>query len=115
LTEPSSALLGAVGEVPGCAVLLVVLLFWFHWPELEVEPDVLEPEVVLAALDGEELASGVAALEPVAELLLMPLEPVVSVVLQAARPKHRAAAKRALVMVMMSSFKVLISDSSLKS
>jgi hypothetical protein len=98
LTELSSALLGVVGDVPGCAVE-DELPFWFHWLEFVEEPEVLEPEVVPVALVPE-------LVEPVAEVsLLVPLE-FVSVVLQAARPKHRAAAKRALVMVMMYSFSV---------
>ena len=104
LTELSSALLGLLGEVPGVAVDGVLPL-WFHWLEL-VEPDVLEPDVLEPDVAGMlALLSDVAA-DPVAELSLMPLESV-PVVLQAARPKHRAAAKNALVMsalVMMNSF-----------
>jgi hypothetical protein len=99
LTELSSALLGLLGDVPGCAVV-DVLPFWFHWLEFVEEPEVPELEVPLEVLLPE------LVLEPVAEVSpLMPLE-FVSVVLHAARPKHRAAAKRALVMVMMYSFSV---------
>jgi hypothetical protein len=92
----SSALLGLLGDVPGVAVG-DVLPDWVHWLEL-VEPEVLEPEV----LEPEVLESIELVPEAVAELSLVPL--VDSVVLQAARPKHRAAAKIALVMVMMRSF-----------
>ncbi|QBE62712.1 hypothetical protein [Pseudoduganella lutea] len=101
-TELSSALLGLLGEVPGVAVGDVVP-FWFHWLEL-VEPDELVPEVLEPAVpESIELLPDVV-LEPVAELSVAPLEFEVSVVLQAARPKHRAAAKIALVMVMMIPF-----------
>ena len=100
-TELSSALLGLLGEVPGVAVGDVLPL-WFHWPELvepdELEPDELEPEVLEpAAPESIELPDVV--LEPVAELSPVPLEFMLSVVLHAARPKHIAAAKMALVMV----------------
>jgi chromate transport protein ChrA len=81
LTELSSALLGLAGDVPGVAVV-GVLPSCFQAAESEPEAVaelVLAPEVSVAVL-------------------------VVSVVLQAARPAHRAAAKRALVMFMMSSF-----------
>jgi len=92
-TEPSSALLGLVGDVPGVAVGGVVPL-WFHWEfccvPVALEPDV-SPDVLLPELDEE----------PVAELSLAPLLEFVSVVLHAAGPKHMAAARRALVMVMM--------------
>jgi hypothetical protein len=111
-TELSSALLGLLGEVPGVAVG-GVLPDWFHGLE-SVEPEVLEPEVLepdvpeAGATDPEVPESIVLlpeVLEPVAELSLVPLlEFVLSVVLHAARPKHRAAAKRALVMVMMVPF-----------
>ena len=122
-TELSSALLGLAGEVPGVAVG-GVLPDWFHWlepaePEVEpevlepevVEPEVLEPEVAEPAVpESIELLPDVVP-EPVAELSPVPL--VLSVVLHAARPKHRAAAKIALVMVMISSFFIgLIGDSS---
>ncbi|GGY07194.1 hypothetical protein GCM10007386_42150 [Pseudoduganella dura] len=67
----------------------------------------LEPEVVEPAVpEFMELLPDVAP-APVAELSLAPLLESVPVVLQAARPKHRAAAKIALValvMVMMRSF-----------
>jgi len=110
-TELSSALLGVLGEVPGVAVGDVVP-DWFHWLE-SVEPEVLEPEVVEPEVlepdvvepevpESIELPDEV--LEPVAELSPVPLEFMLSVVLHAARPKHRAAAKIALVMVMISSF-----------
>ena len=110
-TELSSALLGLLGEVPGVAVGDVVP-DWFHWLE-SVEPEVLEPEVVEPEVlepdvvepevpESIELPDEV--LEPVAELSPVPLEFMLSVVLHAARPKHRAAAKIALVMVMISSF-----------
>jgi hypothetical protein len=124
LTELSSALLGLLGDVPGVAVDGVLPL-WFHWPEpVEpdapepdapepevLEPEVLEPEVPEPEVLEPEVPELVAPLpdvapEPVAELSPMPLESV-PVVLQAARPKHRAAAKNALVMfalVMMNSF-----------
>jgi hypothetical protein len=109
LTELSSALLGLLGDVPGVAVDGVLPL-WFHCPEL-VEPDAPEPEVLEPEVAEPEVPELVAPLpdvapEPVAELSPMPLESV-PVVLQAARPKHRAAAKNALVMfalVMMNSF-----------
>jgi hypothetical protein len=102
LTELSSALLGLVGDVPGVAVDGVVPLS-FHWPEL-VEPDVLEPDVVEPEVpEFMELLPDVAP-APVAELSLAPLLESVPVVLQAARPKHRDAARIALVMVMMHSF-----------
>ena len=94
-------MLGLLGEVPGVAVGDVLPL-WFHWPELvepdELEPDELEPEVLEpAAPESIELPDVV--LEPVAELSPVPLEFMLSVVLHAARPKHIAAAKMALVMV----------------
>ncbi|MBB3223421.1 hypothetical protein [Pseudoduganella umbonata] len=121
-TELSSALLGLLGEVPGVAVG-DVLPDWFHWPEPaepEVEPEVLEPDVLEPEVEPDaaepavpesiELLPDVVP-EPVAELSPVPL--VLSVVLHAARPKHRAAAKIALVMVMISSFfNGLIGDSS---
>jgi hypothetical protein len=130
LTELSSALLGLLGDVPGVAVVGVLPL-WFHWPELvepevpepevpapEVEePEVLEPEVAEPEASEPEVPEFIelpldVAPAPVVELSLAPLE-VVSVVLQAARPKHKAAAKIALVMDMMSSFiRKLIGDSS---
>ena len=112
-TELSSALLGLLGDVPGVAVG-AVSPDWFHWLE-SVEPEVLEPEVVEPEVlepdvvepevpESIELPDEV--LDPVAELSPVPLEFMLSVVLHAARPKHRAAAKIALVMVMMSSFSV---------
>jgi hypothetical protein len=116
-TELSSALLGLLGEVPGVAVG-GVLPDWFHWlesvepevlePEV-LEPEVLEPDVPEAGATEPEVPESIVllpeVLEPVAELSLVPLlEFVLSVVLHAARPKHRAAAKRALVMVMMVPF-----------
>ncbi|WP_338771353.1 hypothetical protein [Massilia sp. METH4] len=121
MTELSSALLGLLGEVPGVAVGAVLPL-WFHWLEF-VEPEVLEPDVVEPEVPEPEVAEPEVpesiellpdvVLEPVAELSLAPLDESVPVVLQAARPKHRAAAKIALVMVMMSSFfSELIGDSS---
>jgi hypothetical protein len=119
LTELSSALLGVLGEVPGVAVGDWLPL-WFHWPEL-VEPEVLEPEVLEPEVAEPEVPESIELLpdvvpEPVAELPLMPLLESVPVVLHAARPKHRAAAKIALVMVMMSSFfSELIGDSSCNS
>ncbi|GGY64342.1 hypothetical protein GCM10007387_53400 [Pseudoduganella albidiflava] len=108
-------MLGVVGDVPGVAVGDVVP-DWFHWPEL-VEPEALEPEVLEPDVAEPAVPESIELLpevvEPVAELSLAPLELVVSVVLQAARPKHRAAAKIALVMVMISSFsRELMVDSS---
>jgi hypothetical protein len=105
-TELSSALLGVLGEVPGVAVGDVVP-DWFHWLE-SVEPEVVEPEVLEPDVVEPEVPESIElpdeVLEPVAELSPVPLEFMLSVVLQAARPKHRAAAKIALVMVMISSF-----------
>ena len=101
-------MLGVLGEVPGVAVGDVLPL-WFHWLEF-VEPEVLEPEVPEPEVAEPEVLESIellpdVVLDPVAELSPVPLE-FVSVVLHAARPKHRAAAKIALVMVMMSSFSV---------
>jgi hypothetical protein len=59
-----------------------------------LEPDVLEPEVP----EFIELLPDVVP-EAVAELSLAPLLESVPVVLQAARPKHKAAAKNALLIV----------------